>query len=53
LRIEKSIALLKDPKHTLAEIAYLTGFSDQSHFNRVFKRHTGKRPSDFRKNMGK
>jgi AraC-like DNA-binding protein len=53
LRIEKSIALLQDPKYSLAEIAYLTGFSDQSHFNRIFKMHTGKSPSIYRKNAAK
>jgi hypothetical protein len=53
LRIEKSIVLLQDPKYSLAEIAYLTGFSDQSHFNRIFKMHTGRSPSIFRKSMGK
>jgi len=51
LRIEKSIRLLKNPHYSLAEIAYLTGFSDQSHFNRVFKMHTGKNPSVYRKNI--
>lgn len=51
LRIEKSMTLLKDEKYSLAEIAYLTGFSDQSHFNRVFKIHTGKNPSAYRKNI--
>jgi AraC-like DNA-binding protein len=53
LRIEKSMELLKDPKYSLAEIAYLTGFSDQSHFNRIFKIHTGKNPSVYRKNLEK
>jgi AraC-like DNA-binding protein len=53
LRIEKSITLLEDPKYSLAEIAYLTGFSDQSHFNRIFKTHTGKSPSIYRKNLAK
>lgn len=53
LRIEKSLELLKDPKYTLAEVAYLTGFSDQSHFNRTFKTYTGKNPSVYRKNLGK
>jgi hypothetical protein len=51
LRIEKSIGLLKDAKYSLAEIAYLTGFSDQSHFNRTFKLHMGKNPSVYRKNL--
>ncbi len=53
LRIEKAIELMKDPTHSLAEIAYLTGFSDQSHFNRTFKLHTGKNPSHYRKNLKK
>jgi hypothetical protein len=53
LRIEKSIHLLKDSKHTLAEIAYLTGFSDQSHFARIFKKTTGKSPLVYRKGLAK
>jgi len=53
LRIEKAIHLLSDPKLPLAEIAYLTGFSDQSHFNRIFKKSTGKNPSDYRKTLVK
>ena len=53
LRIEKAIELLKDHEYSLTEIAYLTGFSDQSHFNRIFKSHTGKSPSVYRKNMPK
>jgi AraC-like DNA-binding protein len=53
LRIEKSITLLHDPKYSLAEIAYLTGFSDQSHYNRIFKLHTGKSPSVYRKNLSR
>ncbi|MBA4054754.1 MAG: AraC family transcriptional regulator, partial [Marivirga sp.] len=53
LRIEKAIHLLNESKHSLSEIAYLTGFSDQSHFNRIFKKHTGKNPSEYRKNLPK
>lgn len=53
LRIEKAMQLLEDPKYSLAEIAYLAGFSDQSHFNRIFKKHTGKNPSEYRKNFSK
>jgi AraC-like DNA-binding protein len=53
LRIEKAIQLLGASQHTLAEIAYLTGFSDQSHFNRIFKKYTGKNPSEYRKNLPK
>jgi AraC-like DNA-binding protein len=53
LRIEKAIQLLNESDRTLAEIAYLTGFSDQSHFNRIFKKSTGKNPSAFRKKIDK
>jgi len=49
LRIEKATQLLVESKNSLAEIAYLTGFSDQSHFSRIFKKYTGKNPSAFRK----
>jgi hypothetical protein len=53
LRIEKATHLLETSTHSLSEIAYLTGFSDQSHFNRVFKQHMGKSPSVFRKKLSK
>jgi len=50
LRIEKAINLIQNSNYTLTEIAYMTGFSDQSHFTRIFKVHTGKNPSSYRKN---
>ncbi|HEY9047228.1 MAG TPA: chromate resistance protein ChrB domain-containing protein [Ohtaekwangia sp.] len=53
LRIEKAMQLLDESSHTLSEIAYLTGFSDQSHFNRIFKKHTGINPKDYRKKSPK
>jgi len=53
LRIEKAIELIKQKKYALTEIAYLTGFSDQSHFTRIFKQHTGKSPSAYRKEWEK
>jgi AraC-like DNA-binding protein len=53
LRIEKAIDLLHTTDHSLSEIAYLTGFSDQSHFTRIFKKYTGKNPSGYKKNLVK
>lgn len=53
LRIEKAINLIENSSHTLTEIAYMTGFSDQSHFTRIFKLHTGKNPSSYRKKVKK
>lgn len=53
-RIEKAVELMKSSSYSLTEIAYLTGFSDQSHFTRIFKKHMGQNPSGFRKkNRGK
>ncbi|MFV5687441.1 chromate resistance protein ChrB domain-containing protein [Flavobacterium sp. ZT3R25] len=53
LRIEKAITLIQNSTYTLTEIAYMTGFSDQSHFTRIFKQSTGKNPSSYRKNSQK
>ena len=49
LRVDKAIDYLKKSSYTQAEIAYLTGFSDQSHFIRVFKQHTGMTPSSYKR----
>jgi len=53
LRIEKAVDYLETSDYSLADIGYLTGFSDQSHFTRIFKKHTGKSPSEYRKNIQK
>jgi AraC-like DNA-binding protein len=53
MRIDKAINLLETTNHSLSEIAYLTGFSDQSHFTRIFKKQTGQNPSSYRKNLQK
>jgi len=53
LRIEKAVHLLETTEHSLTEISYLTGFSDQSHFIRIFKKFMGVQPSVFRKNLQK
>jgi AraC-like DNA-binding protein len=52
-RIEKAKELIQSTNYSLTEIAYLTGFSDQSHFTRIFKRTTGKNPSAFKKSSPK
>src|SRR5215470_18796636 len=53
LRIEKAIEYLNTSNYSLTKIAYLTGFSDQSHFTRIFKKHTGQNPSAYRKKLHK
>lgn len=49
LRVDKATELIHTRKYTYAEIAYLTGFSDQSHFTRIFKKHMGMTPAVYKK----
>lgn len=46
---EISKDLLRTSSRSVGEIAYQTGFSEQSAFNRAFKRWTGQSPIEFRK----
>jgi len=46
---ELSIHLITNSMNSIGEIAYQTGFSEQSAFNRAFKRWTGKSPLSYRK----
>ncbi len=48
LRIEYASRQLLLTKATLLEISTSAGFSDQSHFSRIFKRYTGVTPGGFR-----
>jgi len=48
VRLSRSVRLLKESCHTIAEVAYQVGFSDQSYFDRRFKAAFGQTPRDFR-----
>lgn len=48
LRIEKALALLQDVDLRISEVAFAVGFQSLSQFNRVFKRLTGKSPTEVR-----
>ena len=47
-RIEKAKKMIKIGEKSMLDIALETGFCSQSHFNRIFKNHTGKTPSEYR-----
>ena len=49
VRLAEAARLLRLGQSTIAEIADVTGFSDQSHFDRRFKRAFGLTPRDFQK----
>lgn len=46
-RIKEAKRLLREGKSTIAEISLQLGFSDQSHFTRVFHKITGSTPRQF------
>ena len=48
LKVDKSIPLIKNSPMSLTEIAHHCGFTDQSHFTKVFKQTTGFLPKEFR-----
>lgn len=48
LRIEHAVGLLAHDHLPLSEISRCSGFSDQAHFTRVFKRHLGRTPGAYR-----
>lgn len=50
-RIKSSIPYLLNSRYSLTEIAFLCGFSDQSHFTRTFKRYLCRTPRAFRKGL--
>ncbi|MEM6577643.1 MAG: AraC family transcriptional regulator [Pseudomonadota bacterium] len=50
-RREIAIGMLREKTYALSEIAFLTGYSEQSAFNRAFKRWTGETPAAYRKSI--
>ena len=51
LRVKHACQLLSNNRLTIVEIALLCGFSDQSHFTRIFKAAAGITPGEFRKEI--
>lgn len=48
LRVDQAMALLRDPGLKIYEIVGMVGYSDNAYFTEVFKRQTGKTPTDYR-----
>jgi AraC family transcriptional regulator of arabinose operon len=48
IRIKTAIGLLQESELTLEEISEFLGYSDVSYFHKVFRRMTGKKPSEYR-----
>ena len=52
IRINEAQRLLKETDLNISEIAFKTGFSSPSNFNRVFKAISGKNPTEFSQKRG-
>ncbi|WP_439124277.1 AraC family transcriptional regulator [Marivita sp.] len=50
-RREIATAMLQEERYALSEIAFLTGYSEQSAFNRAFKRWMGVTPAAYRRTL--
>ena len=50
-RIEKSCHLLCSTDLKIIEISQMVGYADLCFFNRIFKKHLGQTPSEFRKGL--
>ncbi len=54
LRIHHAKTLMQnsqDPKMTILEILYESGFNSKSSFNAAFKKHSGQTPTEFRRSI--
>jgi len=51
LRIDRACMLLADPRLTITEVAYTSGFNDLAHFDRLFARIVGVCPTAFRRTL--
>jgi two-component system, response regulator YesN len=48
IRIENAKMLLRNPRFKAYEVAEAVGFNDAKYFSQVFKKYTGKTPSEFK-----
>ena len=48
-RVEKACELLENPEFKWYQIAGMVGYNDPDYFTRVFRRHTGMSPMDYRR----
>ncbi|MBE7043789.1 MAG: helix-turn-helix domain-containing protein [Ruminococcaceae bacterium] len=52
-RIEKAILFLETSDYSMTEIAFNVGFDDSNYFSRIFKKHIGQTPREYKNNFSK
>jgi len=50
MRVDRARELLSNSEMSLIHIGFECGFSDQSYFTKVFQKHTGQTPGEYRRN---
>ena len=45
VRFQKALAMMQSGESVLSQVAYASGYSDQSHFIREFRRFSGQTPA--------
>lgn len=48
VRLQHAASLLSEKKHSISEVAYITGFSSPAQFATAFKNLYGKTPTEYR-----
>ena len=51
LRVNRAKKMLQLDDESVSEISRLCGYDDTGYFSKVFKKHTGLTPSDYRRQM--
>jgi AraC-like DNA-binding protein len=47
MRMQEAARLLKEKRLTVSEVGYRLGFTNLSHFSRVFEEHIGMKPKKY------
>ena len=50
-RVKRAQLLMRDPRASLTEVALASGFADQHHLARVFRRIANMTPTDYRRSL--
>jgi len=53
LRYDRARHYLEQPQHSLAEVAFMLGYTEQSAFQHAFKRWTGMTPGQYKLGIGR
>lgn len=53
LRISRAMRLLEETSLNIYEVCEMVGYSDTNHFNKMFERKTGLKPSEYKKKVNR